>query len=39
MKRMINEMKLRLPAVSVNEGVARSVISAFVAEANPPLRR
>ena len=35
MKRMINEMKLRLPAVSVNEGVARSVISAFVAEANP----
>ena len=28
MKRIINEMKLRLPALSVNEAVARSVISA-----------
>ncbi len=35
MKNIINEMKLRLPAVSVNESVARSCISAFVAEANP----
>ena len=35
MKKIINEMKLRLPAVSVNEAVARSCISAFVAEANP----
>ena len=35
MKRIINEMKLRLPAVSINEAVARSCISAFVAEANP----
>ena len=35
MKRMINEMKLRLPAVSVNEAVARSVISAFCAELDP----
>ncbi len=35
MKRIINEMKLRLPAKSVNEGVCRSVISAFVAELNP----
>ena len=35
MKRRINEMKLRLPAISVNEAVARSVISAFVAELNP----
>ena len=35
MKRKINEMKLRLPAVSVNEAVARSVISAFCAELNP----
>ena len=35
MKRIINEMKLRLPARSVNEAVARSCISAFVAEANP----
>ena len=35
MKRIINEMKLRLVASSVNEAVARSCISAFVAEANP----
>ena len=35
MKRIINELKLRLPAVSVNEAVARSVISAFTASLNP----
>ena len=35
MKRTINEMKLRLPAISVNEAVARSVVSAFTAELNP----
>jgi len=35
MKRKINDMKLRLPAISVNEAVSRSVISAFVAELNP----
>ncbi len=35
MKKIINEMKLRLPAKSVNEGVCRSVISAFAAELNP----
>lgn len=35
MKRTINEMKLRLPSISVNEAVARSVISAFTAELNP----
>ena len=35
MKRIINEMKLRLPAMSVNEAVSRSVISAFMAELNP----
>ena len=35
MKRIINEMKLRLPAISVNEAVSRSVISAFMAEFNP----
>ena len=35
MKRKINDMKLRLTAVSVNEAVARSVISAFLAELNP----
>ena len=37
MKRIINEMKLRLPAKSVNEAVARSVISAFMAELNPTI--
>ncbi len=35
MKKIVNEMKLRLPARSVNEAVARSCISSFVAEANP----
>ena len=35
MKRILNEMKLRLPAKSVNEGVCRAVISAFSAELNP----
>ena len=35
MKKIINEMKLRLPAKSVNEGVCRAVISAFMAELNP----
>ena len=35
MRNIINEMKLRLPAISVNEGVARSAISAFVAELDP----
>ena len=35
MNRIINEMKLRLPAKSVNEAVARSCVSAFVAELSP----
>ena len=35
MKRIINEMKLRLPAISVNESVARAIISAFSAQLNP----
>ena len=35
MKKIINEMKLRLPAIGVNEAVARACISAFVAELNP----
>ncbi len=35
MKRIQNEMKLRLPAISVNEGVCRAIISAFCAELNP----
>jgi stage II sporulation protein AB (anti-sigma F factor) len=37
MKRMINEMKLRLPAISINEGVFRAVLSAFVAELDPSI--
>ena len=35
MRRIINEMKLRLPAISVNEAVARTCICSFVAELNP----
>ena len=35
MKRIINEMKLRLPAISVNEAVCRAIISAFMAELDP----
>jgi len=35
MKKILNDMKLRLPAKSVNEGVCRAVVSAFVAELNP----
>ena len=35
MRKIINEMKLRLPAKSVNESVARAVISAFAAELDP----
>jgi stage II sporulation protein AB (anti-sigma F factor) len=35
MKRIINEMKLRLRAESANEAVARACISAFVADADP----
>ena len=37
MKRIINEMKLRIPAKSVNEGVCRAFISAFAAELNPSI--
>ena len=35
MKRMINEMKLRLQARSVNEAAARAMISSFCAQLNP----
>ena len=35
MKKIINEMKLRLPARSENESVCRAVISSFSAELNP----
>ena len=35
MKKIINEMRLRLPAISVNEAVARSIVSSFCAELDP----
>ncbi len=35
MKKKINDMELRLPAISINEAVSRSVISAFIAELDP----
>ena len=35
MKKIINEMKLRLPARSENESVSRAVVSAFCAQLNP----
>ncbi len=35
MKRIINEMKMRLVATGVNESVSRACISAFVADLNP----
>ena len=35
MKNIINEMKLRLPAISENESVCRSVVSAFCASLDP----
>ena len=35
MKKKINEMELCLPAISINESVSRSVISAFVSTLDP----
>ena len=35
MKTIINEMKIRLPAVSQNESVCRSTVSAFLAGLDP----
>ena len=35
MKTIVNEMKLRLPAISINESVCRSAVSAFVAGLDP----
>ena len=35
MRKILNEMKLRLPALSVNESVGRSCLSSFIAEMNP----
>ena len=34
--KLSNQMKITLPSFSVNEGVARSVVAAFCAQANPP---
>lgn len=36
-KTKINEMKITLPALSVNEGVARALVGAFCAQLNPTL--
>ncbi len=35
MKKIRNEMKIRVPAESINESVVRACISAFIADANP----
>ena len=35
MKTPINEIKLKLPALSVNEGACRAMIAAFCAQADP----
>ncbi len=37
MQKKINEMKITLPALSVNEGVARALVGAFCAQLNPTL--
>ncbi len=34
---IVNEMKLRLPSLSVNEGMARAAVSAFCAQCDPPM--
>ena len=33
--KLINEMKLKLPSLSVNESAARAIVAAFAAQANP----
>lgn len=35
MKKAVNEIKLKLPAISVNEGACRAMIAAFCAQADP----
>ena len=35
MKRPVNEMKIKLPALSVNEGACRAVVAAFCAQLDP----
>ncbi|MBP1549264.1 MAG: sortase [Oscillospiraceae bacterium] len=37
MKRADNQMKLYLPSLSVNEGMARSAVSAFISQMNPTI--
>jgi len=37
MKRSENHMKLYLPSLSVNEGLARQAVSSFVAQLNPTI--
>ena len=39
MKKIINEMKLRVPAISENEGVCRYCLSAFLIEADPTVEQ
>ncbi len=34
-RRVVNEMRLRLPALSQNEGVARGTVGAFLAQLDP----
>ena len=37
MKRSTNSMKMYLPSLSINEGLARSAVAAFVAQLNPTI--
>lgn len=37
MKQSENQMKLYLPSLSINEGMARSAVSAFIAQLNPTI--
>ena len=37
MKRAENKMKLYIPSLSINEGLARSAISSFVSQMNPTI--
>lgn len=37
MKRADNQMRLYLPSLSVNEGMARSAVSAFISQLNPTI--
>lgn len=33
--KLINELKIKLPSLSVNESAARAIVAAFIAQANP----